>query len=81
MKRIIFSICMMLVALTSSAQFLDRPSGKAGFQNPMLFADVPDHDIILVGDTYYMVSTTMHFAPGCGITLTTHWTMATTSDC
>ena len=57
MKRIIFSICMMLAALTSSAQF----------KNPMLFADVPDHDIILVGDTYYMVSTTMHFAPGCGI--------------
>ena len=48
---------MMLAALTSSAQF----------KNPMLFADVPDHDIILVGDTYYMVSTTMHFAPGCGI--------------
>ena len=57
MKRIIFSICMMLVALTSSAQF----------PNPMLFADVPDHDIILVDGTYYMVSTTMHFAPGCGI--------------
>lgn len=37
------------------------------FRNPMLFSDVPDHDIIRVGDTYYMVSTTMHFAPGCGI--------------
>ena len=37
------------------------------FENPMLFADVPDHDIIRVGDNYYMVSTTMHFAPGCGI--------------
>ena len=37
------------------------------FENPMLFADVPDHDIIRVGDAYYMVSTTMHFAPGCGI--------------
>ena len=37
------------------------------FKNPMLFSDVPDHDIIRVGDTYYMVSTTMHFAPGCGI--------------
>ena len=36
-------------------------------QNPMFFADVPDHDIIRVGDNYYMVSTTMHFAPGCGI--------------
>ena len=35
--------------------------------NPLFFADVPDHDIIRVGDTYYMVSTTMHFAPGCGI--------------
>ena len=36
-------------------------------QNPVIFADVPDIDIIRVGDTYYMVSTTMHFAPGCGI--------------
>ena len=36
-------------------------------ENPVLFADVPDLDIIRLGDTYYMVSTTMHFAPGCGI--------------
>ena len=59
MKRILFSFCLLAVGcwLTVSAQF----------KNPMLFADVPDHDIILVGDTYYMVSTTMHFAPGCGI--------------
>ena len=35
--------------------------------NPVLFADVPDLDIIRVDDVYYMVSTTMHFAPGCGI--------------
>lgn len=39
----------------------------AMMENPMIFADVPDLDIIRVGDTYYMVSTTMHFAPGCGI--------------
>ena len=37
------------------------------FENPMIFADVPDLDIIRVDDTYYMVSTTMHFSPGCGI--------------
>ncbi len=36
-------------------------------QNPVIFSDVPDIDIIRVGDTYYMVSTTMHFSPGCGI--------------
>lgn len=29
--------------------------------------DYPDPDIIRVGDTYYMASTTMHFFPGCAI--------------
>lgn len=43
MKRIIFGICMMLAALTTSAEF----------KNPMLFADVPDHDIILIADFDY----------------------------
>ena len=33
-------------------------------QNPMLWADVPDPDIIRVGDTFYLVSTTMHLMPG-----------------
>ena len=36
-------------------------------QNPMLWADVPDPDIIRVGDTFYMVSTTMHLMPGAPI--------------
>ena len=27
-------------------------------QNPMLWADVPDPDVIRVGDTFYLVSTT-----------------------
>ena len=30
-------------------------------------ADFPDPDIIRVDDTYYMVSTTMHYMPGCVI--------------
>ena len=29
--------------------------------------DYPDPDVIRVGDTYYMVTTTMHFMPGCEI--------------
>lgn len=36
-------------------------------QNPILYSDFPDPDIIRVEDTYYMVSTTMHFMPGCDI--------------
>lgn len=31
---------------------------------PIIKADYPDPDIIRVGDTYYMISTTMHFMPG-----------------
>lgn len=35
--------------------------------NPMLWADVPDPDVIRVGHTFYMVSTTMHLMPGAPI--------------
>jgi beta-xylosidase len=35
--------------------------------NPIIWADYPDIDVIRVMDTYYMVSTTMHFMPGCVI--------------
>ncbi len=33
----------------------------------MLWADVPDPDIIRVGDTFYLVSTTMHLMPGAPV--------------
>jgi len=36
-------------------------------KNPIIFADVPDMDMIRVGDTYYMSSTTMHMSPGLPI--------------
>ena len=35
--------------------------------NPLIKTDYPDPDVIRVGDAYYMVSTTMHFMPGCVI--------------
>lgn len=35
--------------------------------NPILPSDYPDPDVIRVEDTYYMVSTTMHFMPGAVI--------------
>ena len=35
--------------------------------NPIIWADVPDPDVIHVGDWYYMVSTTMHLMPGCPV--------------
>ena len=35
--------------------------------NPMLWADVPDPDVIRVGDTFYLVTTTMHLMPGAPV--------------
>ncbi len=37
------------------------------FKNPLMGLDYPDVDVIRVEDTYYMVSTTMYFMPGCVI--------------
>ena len=34
---------------------------------PLIPMDYPDPDVIRVEDTYYMVTTTMHFMPGCEI--------------
>lgn len=39
---------------------------KTGSSN-IIVSDYPDPDVIRVEDTYYMVSTTMHFMPGCVI--------------
>ncbi len=36
-------------------------------KNPVIYSDFPDPDVIRVGDTYYLVTTTMHFFPGAQI--------------
>ncbi len=47
--------------------------------NPIIWSDYPDPDVIRVDDTYYMISTTMHFMPG-GVILRSydlvHWEIA-----
>ncbi len=56
MKRILLSIiAFWSIAVHSSFGIV---------QNPMLWADVPDPDVIRVGDYYYLVTTTMHLMPG-----------------
>jgi alpha-N-arabinofuranosidase len=39
-------------------------NGDGTFTNPVLWGDFPDPDVIRVGNTYYMVSTSMHYFPG-----------------
>lgn len=45
-------------------------------ENPLTYTDIPDNDVIRVGNDYYMVSTTMYFCPGAPIMHSTdlvHW--------
>ena len=58
------SIAMMLCA---SAELKAQNTSDNMIENPMLWADVPDPDVIRVGDTFYLVSTTMHLMPGAPI--------------
>ena len=52
----------------------------AAGRNPLTGMDYPDPDVIRVGDTYYMISTTMHFFPGAEILRSydlIHWEFCT----
>ena len=58
---------MKKLLLTLAAALLLGAGAQAQIKNPMLWADVPDPDVIRVGDTFYLVSTTMHLMPGSPI--------------
>lgn len=59
----------LLLPMYAGAQTLNLPQTvqEERIQNPMLWADVPDPDVIRVGDTFYLVSTTMHLMPGAPV--------------
>lgn len=50
---------------TDFSRLYTADNGDGTFKNPLLNADFPDPDVIKVGDTYYMVTTTFHNFPGC----------------
>ncbi len=52
------------VPMNVAAATNNGKSSTETFNNPMIYSDVPDIDIIRVGGAYYMVSTTMHLSPG-----------------
>ena len=59
-----------LALLMSLALILAGCTAKQESQiavNPLTYTDIPDNDVIRVGDDYYMVSTTMFFCPGAPI--------------
>lgn len=65
-KRTIALIMILLISSTFHlhAQKTHSDNGNGTYTNPVIAADFPDPDVIRVGDTYYMVNTTMFIFPG-----------------
>ena len=63
------TLAVLLLALSACALGQKRCSdnGDGTFTNPVIAADFPDPDVILVDSTYYMVTTTMFTFPGVPI--------------
>ena len=61
---IAFCIVLTIVAVRGEAQKMHSDNGDGTYTNPVINADFPDPDVILVDDTYYMVTTTMFIFPG-----------------
>lgn len=72
MKRTtILLLACLCVTLTQAQAQKSQPVNPSDFgdcyMNPIVRADYPDPDVIRVGSTYYMVSTTMQLFPGATI--------------
>ena len=65
------AVCLSAAAVMTSVYIPREPvtadAAASVINNPVIWSDVPDDDVIRVGDTYYMVSTTMYFSPGAPI--------------
>src|SRR5687768_16472136 len=66
-KGILIVILMVTSLVHVTAQKLYSDNGDGTYTNPVINADFPDPDVVLVNDTYYMVTTTMFIFPGVTI--------------
>lgn len=85
-KYIISAIIALVLANTNMHYLMAQQTnvwnpdnGNGTFTNPILWGDWPDPDVIRVGDDFYLVSTSMHYVPGCPIAKSkdlVNWEMA-----
>ena len=69
-KALFLCICLSSLFVHTTWAQKDSVSPKHDgvyCQNPLIYADIPDPDVICVGKDYYMVSTTNHMSPGAPI--------------
>lgn len=68
MKNLLMTLLLLAgLCMSGSLQaqhYWTADNGDGTFTNPLLWGDWPDPDVIRVGDTFYMTSTSMHYVPG-----------------
>lgn len=65
MRKLLTAVMLVLaMGFTQEANAQMETSKKVTINNPYIWSDYPDPDIIRVGDYYYLVTTTMHLFPG-----------------
>lgn len=57
----------VLAAFLSTVLFVGCRPQFTECVNPLTYTDIPDNDVIRVGEDFYMISTTMYFCPGAPI--------------
>ncbi|HXS57573.1 MAG TPA: family 43 glycosylhydrolase, partial [Hanamia sp.] len=67
MNKIAAIFILFFLSSNIFAQNIHSDNGDGTYTNPIISADFPDPDVIRVGDTYYMVTTTMFVFPGVTI--------------
>jgi beta-xylosidase len=66
-KIALIIILGLFATINLTAQKIHSDNGNGTFTNPVIPADFPDPDVILVDNMYYMVTTTMFMFPGVTI--------------
>lgn len=59
-----FAIIAAAIISMSSLSLKAQDCGDGTFRNPFIWGDFPDPDAIRVDDTFYLVTTSMHYFPG-----------------
>ena len=78
MKKILLLGAAAVLLTGCGAMKKTTKTASTTFTNPMLWADVPDPDVTRKGDTFYLMSTTMHLMPGAPVMASkdlVHWEM------
>lgn len=74
----LLAVCAVVGLSGCQGLSLDLPfaTTSSTYQNPVLYADYSDPDVIRVGEDYYMVASSFHFSPGIPILTSkdlVHW--------